>query len=107
MASLHPYTIVYYSIVAKHFRSIDRKYHSLIRKEVDTQLGHLPEVVTRNRKPLRDQPGPRRIWELRCGPNNRFRIIYELYPEKREVHIVAVGVKEGSRLFVGGEEMKA
>jgi hypothetical protein len=44
-------------------------------------------------------------WELRFGPNNRFRVFYQIDPEAREVRIVAVGVKDRNRLLVGGEEV--
>jgi hypothetical protein len=42
---------------------------------------------------------------LRFGPNNRFRVFYQIDHEAREVRIVAVGVKDRNRLLVGGEEV--
>lgn len=45
-------------------------------------------------------------WELRFGPDNRFRVFYEIDREHREVYILAIGVKERDRLFIGGEELK-
>jgi hypothetical protein len=45
-------------------------------------------------------------WELRCGPNNRFRIFYEIDSNEMVVSILAIGVKEGNRLWVGGEEYR-
>lgn len=65
-----------------------------------------PEKETRNRKPLR-QPAPfESTWELRFGPNNRFRVLCAVDPERREVPIQAIGEKKGNRLFVGGEEIE-
>ena len=40
------------------------------------------------------------------GSDNRFRVFYDVDVERNEVHILAIGVKEGNRLFIGGEEVK-
>ena len=45
-------------------------------------------------------------WELRFGPENRFRVFYSVSHEFREVQILAIGTKEGDRLIVGGEEIR-
>ena len=45
--------------------------------------------------------------EIRCGPNNRFRVFYRPDASTGEVHILAIGVKERGRLFVGGEEFES
>jgi hypothetical protein len=45
-------------------------------------------------------------WALRFGPDNRFRACYEIDRESREVYILAIGVKEQDRLFIGGEEVE-
>src|SRR5216683_5253700 len=47
-----------------------------------------------------------RHWELRFGPDNRFRVLYGIDHERREVQIQAIGVKKGNRLFVAGEEVE-
>jgi hypothetical protein len=46
-------------------------------------------------------------WELRCGPDNRFRVFYRLNRELRQVYILAIGVKERSRVVIGGEEFES
>jgi hypothetical protein len=46
----------------------------------------------------------RASWELRCGPDNRFRIFYDVDLASQKVHVLAVGVKDRSRLLMGGEE---
>ena len=89
-----------------HLDAIERKYLGLIERTLDEQLGYVPERETRNRK-LLDQPAPfGATWELRFGPDNRFRAFYEVESLERTVKILAVGVKQGSRLVVGGEEFK-
>jgi hypothetical protein len=85
---------------------IKQKHHRLIRKTIEEQLFFQPGKQTRNRKPLR-QPAPfEATWELRCGPDNCFRVLYGIDAEHREVQIQAIGVKEGNRLFVAGEEIE-
>ena len=50
-------------------------------------------------------PGPfGATWELRCGPDNRFRVFYEVASDAQEVRILAIGVKDRNRLSVGGKE---
>ena len=45
-------------------------------------------------------------WEIRFGPDNRFRVLYDIDHEERKVHILAIGVKVDHRLVVGGEEIE-
>jgi mRNA-degrading endonuclease RelE of RelBE toxin-antitoxin system len=90
-----------------HLDVIERKYHRLIQKTIDEQLNYTPEKKTRNRKPL-DQPAPfGATWELRFGPNNRFRVLYEVEVEEQTVWVLAIGIKEGNKLFIGGEEFES
>ena len=65
-----------------------------------------PAKETRNRKPLR-QPAPfEATWELRFGPDNRFRVLYDIDVEGRVVTVLAIGEKRRERLFIGGEEVQ-
>jgi mRNA-degrading endonuclease RelE of RelBE toxin-antitoxin system len=106
MARQAPYTLVYARGVTKHLKTIDARYDSLIREKMEEQLSFEPNVPTRNRKPLR-QPAPFAAqWEIRFGPNNRFRVLYDIDEDRREVQIVAIGEKQGNRLIVGGEELE-
>ena len=97
--------MIYANEVGKHVRTIERKYHRLIRRNIEEQLQFTPERPTRNRKSLEDVPGPfGTTWELRFGPDNRFRVFYEVVPHDRAVWILAIGVKVGNRLLIEGEE---
>ena len=88
----------------EHLDLIEAKYHGLLRRTIKEQLTYSPTEETRNRKPL-DQPAPfDSSWELRCGPDNRFRVFYDVDSASRAVWVLAVGVKERSRLLIGGEE---
>jgi mRNA-degrading endonuclease RelE of RelBE toxin-antitoxin system len=106
MARRQPNTLIYARGVTKHLKSIDANYDSLIRAKMEEQLLFEPNVETKNRKPLR-KPAPFAAqWEIRFGPDNRFRVLYDIDEEARAVQIVAIGEKQGNRLIVGGEEVE-
>jgi mRNA-degrading endonuclease RelE of RelBE toxin-antitoxin system len=100
------YKLVYAPQVKQHLKAIEPKYFPLIRTKIETQLRLEPTVETRNRKPLKQQADFEGEWELRFGPENRFRVFYAIDIENHEVDILAIGVKKGNRLFIGGEEVE-
>jgi mRNA-degrading endonuclease RelE of RelBE toxin-antitoxin system len=101
-----PYLILFDGQVGEQLRAIETKHHSLIRRKIDEQLLHEPDVETRNRKPLRQPAAFGATWEIRFGRENRFRVLYEVDSEGRQVHILAIGVKQENRLMIGGEEIE-
>jgi len=104
MARRQAYTLGFASEVSAHLRTLDAKYHALIRDKIGEQLRFEPATETTNRKPLR-QPAPfAATWEIRFGPDNRFRVLYDIDHEARRVQILAIGEKQKERLFIGGEE---
>ncbi len=106
MAKKPAFALVYADEVKEHLRTIETKYHSIIRSEIEGQLSFEPDVETRNRKPLKRPISFGTDWELRLGPDNRFRVFYQVKVEGREVLILAVGVKDRNRLIIGGEEFE-
>ncbi len=106
MARRRPFALVYDLEVKAHLRAIEPQYRGLIRRTIEKQLRFEPETETRNRKPLQRPVAFEVTWELRFGPENRFRVFYAVSHERREVQILAIGVKGGNRLRVGGEEIK-
>lgn len=101
------FTLTFAPETLDYLDAIERKYHRLIQKTINEQLSHTPEKPTRNRKQL-DQPAPfGATWELRFGPNNRFRVLYEVEVTEQIVWVLAIGIKEGNKLFIGGEEFEA
>lgn len=54
---------------------------------------------------MRDNPNEAE-WELCFGPDNRFRVFYDIDMTAHEVHILAIGEKERNRLMIGGKEIK-
>jgi hypothetical protein len=54
-----------------------------------------------------EQPAPfDASWELRCGRKNRFRVFYDVDLEAESVEVLAIGVKDRSKLVIGGEEFE-
>ena len=94
------YGIEYSPETDRHLRALTASQRSTVFDMVDEQLAHQPAVETRNRKPMR--PNPLAPWELRIGD---LRVYYDIEeePEKR-VTILAIGVKHGNRVIIGGEE---
>lgn len=105
MVRTKSFDLIYAPVTKSHLRTIEKKYYSLIRASIENELGHEPEVQTTNRKPLKRQVAFEAEWELRFGPDNRFRVFYDIDMETRRVYILAIGVKEESRLFIGGKEV--
>jgi len=106
MVRRQPYSLVYAPEVKHHLRAIGGQHYALIRETVQEQLLFEPDAETKNRKPLRQPAGFEAQWELRFGPDNRFRVFYEIDRENRKVSILAIGVKERDRLLIGGEEVQ-
>lgn len=104
MAAKKSFTVIYDEEVYENFRFIDRKYYALIGKEIKSQLFFEPEKETRNKKPLLRPSVFGTAWELRLGPDNRFRVFYRTDARLREVYVLAVGVKVKERLYIGGKE---
>lgn len=104
MAQRRPYELVYDPEVGKQILKIERKSHAMIRRQIEAQLRYEPDTETRNRKPLLRPSVLGSAWELRFGPDNRFRVFYRADHSLRQVHILAIGMKRGNRLLIGGEE---
>jgi len=106
MAGRRPFALVYDLDVKTHLRAIDPQYRGLIRSAIEKQLRFEPDKETRNRKPLQRPVAFEATWELRFGPENRFRVFYAVSHERHEVQILAIGTKQRNRLMIGREEIK-
>lgn len=104
MARRPKFALIFAPEVIDHLSEIERKHHRLIREAIDKQLSHTPQKATRNRKPLEEPALFGATWELRCGPDNQFRVFYEVDADERLVTILAIGIKRRNQLFIGGEE---
>jgi len=106
MAPGRPFEHVYDPEIVEHLASIERRHFRLIERTISDQLCYEPEIETRSRKPLLRPSSFGTAWELRFGPQNRFRVFYRVDAAAHEVHILAIGVKVGNRLLIGGEEFE-
>ena len=106
MARRRPFSLVFDPQVRRHLRGIPAKHHSLIQAAIREQLLFEPESETRNRKPLQQPAALGADWEIRFGSANRFRVLYAVDFERHEVLVLAVGVKEGNRFLIRGEEVE-
>jgi mRNA-degrading endonuclease RelE of RelBE toxin-antitoxin system len=100
------FRLIFAPETVEHLDAIELKYHRLIAKTIDEQLTFAPESQARNRKPLEQAAPYEATWELRFGPGNRFRVFYEVDSAEQTVWVLAIGVKTGDRLFIGGEEFE-
>ena len=106
MSAQH-YELLYTTGFKVHLRAIERKHHALIRTTIEEQLCFEPEVRTTNRKPLTEtRIFAEGTWEIRFGPDNGFRVFYEVDQKQVAVHVLAVGTKKGNRLYIGGKEIE-
>ena len=105
MGPRRAFGLIYAPSVRGHMRAIQPKYHSLVRRQIEEQLRYEPDVETTNRKRLDPTIALEAQWELRFGVRNEFRVFYEVDVEGRMVRILAVGVKRGTKLRVGREEI--
>lgn len=100
------FELVYAPETLEHMDLIERRHHRLIRNTIDEKLGYAPNRTTRNRKRL-ESPAPfGATWELRFGPGNCFRVLYEVDEEQRVVNILAIGIKDRGPTLIAGEEFK-
>jgi mRNA-degrading endonuclease RelE of RelBE toxin-antitoxin system len=102
------YSLLYAPEVHAHVKSVERSHLRLLEETIKAQLSPTPDQKKRNRKPLEEIPGPfGATWELRCGPSNRFRVFYEIVLGRREVWILAIGVKIRDKLHFAGKEFSS
>lgn len=106
MAKKQPFALIYDPEIAEHLAAIEPNHHSLIRATIEEQLRFEPETATRNRKQLERPIDLGARWELRLGPDNRFRVFYRVDVEARQVRLLAIAVKERNRIFLAGEEVE-
>ncbi len=98
------FELIYPPVIKQQLKTIESKYHSLIREILEDQLTFEPDIETKNRKPLKRPVDFGATWEVRFGLGNRFRVYYRIDHDSHEVILQAIGEKIGHRLFIGGKE---
>jgi hypothetical protein len=106
MAKKPAFTLIYDPETKGHLEAIEAKYHALIRSTIEEQLEFEPNTATRNRKQLERPIDLGARWELRLGPDNRFRVFYRVDTEQYQVRILAIAVKVRNQLFIEGGEVE-
>jgi hypothetical protein len=106
MTRRQSFALIYDPEIIGHLAAIEPKYHSLVRSSIEEQVRFEPETATRNQKLLERPIDLGARWELRFGPDNRFRVFYRVDSEQRQVRILAIAVKVRNRLFLAGKEVK-
>src|SRR5262249_55002545 len=82
-----------------------KRHRAFVLRALRTALAHEPAKEARNRG-LLALPAPFGAhWELRFGPQGRFRAFYTI--EGATVVVVAIGVKDRERLRIGHEEVRS
>ena len=106
MSPSEQFAIRYTAEALEHLRGLQKKYRRAVLDKIVEQLAHEPLTQTRNRKSVPGSTlfGPE-TWELRFGPANRFRVFYRPDAAERAVLVKGIGVKQGSRLTIGGQEV--
>src|SRR3989304_2329815 len=104
MARRGSFSVFYAPVTRDHLRAMRRRDLAIDKAAIEANLFDEPTRGTASRRPLSPTTELEAEWELRCGPNNRFRVFYSVDEQSRQVHVVAIGVKRGSRLKVGREE---
>ena len=79
--------------------ALKKRERQIIFQGIEDQLQHQPAQETRNRKRLR--PTQLAEWELRV---ERYRVFYDVNEATGIVKVVAVGFKQGNRLYIQNEE---
>lgn len=84
---------------SRHFRNYRKYDQQRIVAAIEAQLLYEPDVPTQQRKYMR--PNQLARWELHAG---QYRIFYDVMLEDTVVSILAVGYKDGNRLYIRGKE---
>jgi mRNA-degrading endonuclease RelE of RelBE toxin-antitoxin system len=94
--------------VKAQIKALPANQRALVLTTIAEQLAHEPLTETRNRKRMRHNSLA--AWELRIG---ELRVYYDVArnadaesDKPGVVRILAVGRKEGNRLFIGNEEVE-
>jgi mRNA-degrading endonuclease RelE of RelBE toxin-antitoxin system len=96
--------IRYTPTARQHLCSFSASDRATLLDAVDDKLRHQPYVPTRHRKRMR--PNPLAPWELRVGD---YRVFYDVEVAAADsaesvVVVLAIGLKVGKRVWIGGEE---
>ncbi len=93
------YQVEFTERAVAHLAPFPKAARNVILDDIKAQLPYQPNVETRNRKLLRQNPLA--DWELRVGP---YRVFYDIDEVARLVRLVAIGYKEHNELHIEGKK---
>jgi mRNA-degrading endonuclease RelE of RelBE toxin-antitoxin system len=99
------YIFEYSRDAIEHIRKLPVDRRAAVMDELEERLAHEPTVSARNRKPM--DPDKKLYvapWELRLGD---VRVYYAVEEAPKKVIVVAVGIKEREKVFIGGKEVES
>jgi len=106
VAKRKKWTVTFDEKVVEHTKDFQLSQLRLLRHEIHVQLSFQPDVETQQRKPLSRPNVFGEAWELRCGPENKFRVFYRMSSAVKHVKILAIGVKLKGILYIGDKEIE-
>jgi mRNA-degrading endonuclease RelE of RelBE toxin-antitoxin system len=89
--------------IVDDLRWFDKKNERILLDEAERILAENPLAVSRNMKSLR----PNRVAQRERRLFGKYRVLFNVDEEAREVVIVLIGEKRGEKLIVRGEEYTA
>jgi mRNA-degrading endonuclease RelE of RelBE toxin-antitoxin system len=96
------YEIQFADSANRQLKVLKASDRTLLVTRIEKQLCAEPLKATRNRKPLR--PNPIAPWELRV---KNLRVFYDVSGDERNlVNVLAIGIKQGNKIFIEGEEIE-
>ena len=113
------FAIIYQPQVRFHLRGIPKRDRRWIRNDIEKYLTVAPAQPSRQRDTLTpplppvwdewvaeglcSEQRPLRLWRLRCGPHNRYRVFYIVDEAMQTVFVIAIGRKVRETLYIAGE----
>jgi len=102
MPRLSAFKIVYAETAKQHLRGLTARQRAMAVHGIEASLTYGPKDEARNRKPMRENDLGAE-WELRIGD---LRVYYDVQEQpERLVSVLAVGLKVGNAVRIGGEEV--
>ncbi len=96
-----PYEVRFSGDAERQLGGLDARDRNIMFEAISQQLIHQPDVPTRHRKLLRENPLA--DWELRVG---EYRVFYDVDNDLAVVTILAIGVKSHNTLWIEGKEIR-
>ena len=95
------YVLCYAESTRGHLKALTARDRVAVLDAIDERLAFEPTQETRNRKRM-DENSLDAGFELRVGD---LRVYYDVDERARVVNVLAIGIKDRTRVMIGGEEV--